>query len=66
MAVQESDFYLTDTLETPNMISVRAAGYRLHLAREARVLQAGIDAAQSANAKDSITKMLAHQLAAVI
>ena len=46
------------------MISVHAAGNRLQLARDAGVLQSAIDAAETANAKDALSKMLAHQLAA--
>jgi hypothetical protein len=56
--------YLADTLENPNMISVDASEQRMHLAARAGVLQAAVDAAESARAGNSLEKMLCHQMAA--
>jgi len=56
--------YLADTLENPNMISIDASEQRMHLAAGASVLQAAVDAAESAKASCSLEKMLCHQMAA--
>lgn len=55
---------MIDTLERPTTISVRASERRLELLEQAGALQAGLDAAQTAKASNSIEKMLAHQIAA--
>ena len=55
--------YLVDTLKNPNMISVDASDQRMHLAAGASVLQAAVDAAESAKAGNSLEKMLCHQMA---
>ena len=55
---------MIDTLERPTTISVRASERRLELLEQAGALQAGLDAAHTAKASNSIEKMLAHQIAA--
>jgi len=55
--------YLADTLENPNMIGVDASEQRIHLAAAACTLQAAVDAAESAKARNSLEKMLCHQMA---
>jgi hypothetical protein len=55
---------LLDTLEHPNSISAGASGDRISAALAAGVLEPAIDAAVSAQARNSIEKMLCHQLAA--
>jgi hypothetical protein len=57
--------YYADTLEHPNTISIDAAEQRACLATRANVLSPALDAAASAGARNSIEKMLCHQLAAV-
>lgn len=55
---------MVDTLERPTTIGVAASEQRLKLLEDAGVLQAGLDAAQTVSAENSIEKMLAHQTAA--
>jgi hypothetical protein len=55
---------LRNTLEKPNMISVKASEERMEAALKAGVLEMAVDAAESARASNSIEKMLAHQMAA--
>ena len=55
---------LVDTLEHPNSVSVRASEQRMEAAAEAGVLEAATDAAVSAQAENSLEKMLCHQMAA--
>jgi len=57
--------WLVDTLENPNSISVDASEQRMRLAAGAGVLQSAVDAANSAQAVNSLEKMLCHQLSAV-
>jgi hypothetical protein len=56
--------WLVDTLREPNMIAVGASEQRLEAASKAGVLEAAVDAAQSAKAANSLEKMLCHQMAA--
>jgi hypothetical protein len=56
--------YLADTLDHPNMISVDAFEQRMNLAAEPSVLQAAVDASESAQAGNSLEKLLCHQMAA--
>jgi hypothetical protein len=53
------------TLADPNTISVDASEHRAAVATRAGVLSPALDAAVSARAKNSIEKMLCHQMAAV-
>ena len=54
-----------NTLAEPNTISVDASEHRASIATRAGVLSPALDAAVSAGAKNSIEKMLCHQMAAV-
>jgi hypothetical protein len=53
-----------DTVQNPNYVTVDASRDRLDLAHEAAALESALDAAESIDAKNSLEKMLAHQLAA--
>ena len=55
---------LVDTLEHPNSISVRASEQRMEAVADAGILEAAADAAVSAQAGNSLEKMLCHQMAA--
>jgi hypothetical protein len=59
--------HLADTLQNPNMVNVIASEHRVDLAAcvGSRVAEAAVDAAQSAQAENSLEKMLCHQLAAI-
>lgn len=66
----QSDFrlgHIVDTLKNPNMISVSASELRVDLAAcvWSRVAEAALDAAESAQAGNSLEKMLCHQMAVV-
>jgi hypothetical protein len=66
----QSDFrlsHLVDTLQNPNMVSVIASEHRLDLAAGvgSRVAESAVDAAESAQAGNSLEKMLCHQMAAM-
>jgi len=52
------------TLEDPNMIGVEASEQRMEAALGAGVLSAALDAAVSAQTKNSLETMLCHQMAA--
>jgi len=54
---------IIDTLEHPNSVSAGASGDRMSAAVSAGVLEPAIDTAQSAQASNSIEKMLCHQMA---
>ena len=57
--------YIKDTLiEDPNQIHLDASLRRMELAADALVLETAIDASESINARNSLEKMLAHQMAA--
>lgn len=55
---------INDTLENPNSITAGASGDRMSAALGAGVLEPAIDAAMSVRARNSVEKMLCHQLAA--
>ena len=55
---------LVDTLEHPNSISVKASEQRMEAAADAGILEAAADAAVTAQAGNSLEKMLCHQIAA--
>jgi hypothetical protein len=64
----QSDFrlgHIVDTLKNPNMISVSASELRVDLAAcvWSQVAEAALDAAESAQAGNSLEKMLCHQMA---
>ena len=54
-----------DTVQNPNYVTVDASRDRLDLAHRAGTLELGLDAAESIEARNSLEKMLAHQLAAM-
>jgi hypothetical protein len=54
---------MVDTLERPTTIAVRASEQRLRLLDKIGALQAGVDASRTAHTRNSIEKMLTHQLA---
>jgi hypothetical protein len=58
--------HIVDTLQNPNMISIVASEHCLDLAAcvGSRVAESAVDAAQSAQAGNSLEKMLCHQMAA--
>jgi hypothetical protein len=55
---------IKNTLENPDIIASDASEERLRLAAGAGALESGVDAAQSIQARNSLEKMLAYQLAA--
>ncbi len=59
--------HIVDTLQESNMIGVVASEHRLDLAAcvGSRVAESAVDAAQSAQAGNSLEKMLCHQMAAI-
>jgi hypothetical protein len=60
------NYTLIDTLQNPSMVNVIASEYRIDLAAyiDSRVAELAIDAAESAQAANSLEKMLCHQMAA--
>lgn len=56
---------LLETLREPNTISVAASDQRAYAATRANVLAPALDTAVTAGARNSIEKMLCHQLAAL-
>jgi hypothetical protein len=60
---ESSNMLARNTLEAPDMINVEGSAKRIDLLTEAEVLASGLDAAQSICAKNSLEKMLAHQMA---
>ena len=55
---------IVETLERPNTVSVGASSKRMNAALGAGVLEPAIDAVMSAQAGNSLEKMLCHQMAA--
>jgi hypothetical protein len=55
---------LRDTVSDPHYVTVEASRDRLPAANEAGALEMGLDAAETIGAKNSLEKMLAHQMAA--
>jgi len=56
---------IIDTLESPTTASLGAASLRLEAAAKLGILQPAMDAAVTAQAENSLEKMLFHQLAAL-
>jgi hypothetical protein len=54
---------MVGTLENPNSISAGASGQRMNAALAASVLEPAVNAAVSAQAENSLEKMLCHQMA---
>jgi hypothetical protein len=59
-----SRLVFANTIREPNMIGVDASEQRLEAAADAGILEAAVDAAESARAGNSLEKMLCHQMAA--
>ena len=55
---------MIDTLETPDMIGLGASQLRMEAATKVGILQPALDAVETAQAANSIEKMLCHQLTA--
>jgi hypothetical protein len=60
----EGNWKLVETLKNPDSVSLGASEDRINLLVEAEVLEAGLDAVKSAQAQNSLEKMLLHQMAA--
>jgi hypothetical protein len=56
---------LVDTVEHPDYVAADASRHRLELANQANALEIALDAADSINAKDSLEKMLVHEMAVI-
>lgn len=56
-------FYIRDTLQRPDTTAVDASLERTSLLQRAGALETGLDAAKSIDARNSLEKMLAHQMA---
>jgi hypothetical protein len=54
---------LVDTVEHPDYVAADASRHRLELANQANALEIALDAADSIDAKDSLEKMLVHEMA---
>lgn len=59
-----TDHYYRDTLSDPDLVNIEASCERLHLLSPVGCLKMGADVAETINAKNSLEKMLAHQMAA--
>jgi hypothetical protein len=57
-----ADSDLRDTVTNPDYVTVDASKDRLDLAHNAGVLELALDASDSINAKNSLEKMMAHQM----
>ena len=55
--------YLRDTLEHPDILAAEASEARMQLAADAGVLEMAADAAETIQPKNSLERMLAHELA---
>jgi hypothetical protein len=62
-ALPDDNFIIRDTLRDPNTTACDASLERTDLLQRAGALETGLDAAQSIGARNSIEKMLAHQMA---
>jgi hypothetical protein len=60
----EMSSHFRNTVDDPSYVTAGASHERLELAFEAGALELGLDAAETANASNSLEMMLAHQLAA--
>jgi len=65
MERQDTDLgYYRDTLSDPDLVNIEASCERLHLLSPVGCLKMGVDVAETINAKNSLEKMLSHQMAA--
>src|SRR3954467_13234494 len=60
-----AEWRLLDTVQNPNYVTADASRGRLDLAQQAGALEEALDAADTIEARDSLERMLAHQLATV-
>jgi hypothetical protein len=60
-----AEWRLLNTVENPNYVTADASRGRLDLAQQAGALEEALDAADTIEARDSLERMLAHQLATV-
>src|SRR5215207_4163161 len=60
-----AEWRLLDTVDNPNYVTADASRGRLDLAQQAGALEEALDAADTIEARDSLERMLAHQLATV-
>jgi hypothetical protein len=60
-----AEWRLLDTVANPNYVTADASRGRLDLAQQAGALEEALDAADTIEARDSLERMLAHQLATV-
>lgn len=58
------DLKIRDTLKEPSNVNLAASNGRIRLLEETGSLNEGLDAAESISAKNSLEKMLAHQMTA--
>ncbi len=58
-----AEWRLLNTVENPSYVTADASRARLDLAQEAGALEEALDAADTIQARDSLERMLAHQLA---
>jgi hypothetical protein len=58
-----AEWRLLDTVDNPNYVTADASRGRLDLAQQAGALEEALDAADTIEARDSLERMLAHQLA---
>jgi hypothetical protein len=61
--VPEGDCELRDTIKNPDYVTVDASRARLELASHAGVLELALDASDTIDSKNSLEKMMAHQMA---
>ncbi|MDR7040479.1 hypothetical protein J2X36_005262 [Methylobacterium sp. BE186] len=64
-AAEDAALVLVDTLEKPDYVAADASRERLDLLNDAGALTIGLDTADTMEARDSLERMLAHQLAAL-
>jgi hypothetical protein len=60
----EKTLSIKDTIHDPNQVTVAASADRMNLAYDANCLSMAVDAAESIQARNSLEKMLTHNLAA--
>jgi hypothetical protein len=64
LGASDLNWNLIDTLKDPDSVSLGASADRMNLLVDADVLEVGLDAVKSAQAENSLEKMLLHQMAA--
>jgi hypothetical protein len=64
LGVSDLNWNLVETLKNPDSVSLGASEDRMKLLVDADVLEGGLDAVKSAQAENSLEKMLLHQMAA--